>query len=136
MKRLDGLIARRRYLAGRYTAALRGHPYLLPPFVPDYAEPNYQSYAVSLTEDAPVGRDAILRTLLQRGIAAKPGVMTAHQEPAYRDQGIDVSLPVTEAASRQSLLLPLYPDLSEADQDRVIEAVQETCIADQAAVGV
>jgi dTDP-4-amino-4,6-dideoxygalactose transaminase len=135
MKRLDGLIARRRYLAGRYTAALQGHPYLAPPFVPDYAEPNYQSYAVSLAEDCPVERDDILRTLLRRGIAAKPGVMTAHREPAYREPGFEVSLPVTEAASRQSLLLPLYPDLSEADQDRVIEAFLETCIADQAAVG-
>jgi perosamine synthetase len=136
IKRLDGLIARRRHLAGRYTAALKSHPYLQPPFIPGYAEPNYQSYAVTLSEDCPVARDDILHALLQRGIAAKPGVMTAHSEPAYRDRGIAARLPVTEAANRRSLLLPLYPDLSEADQDRVIEAVFNACVANQALVHV
>jgi dTDP-4-amino-4,6-dideoxygalactose transaminase len=125
MKRLDALVARRRRLAGRYAAALGEHPFLAPPFIPDYAEPNYQSYAVRLRSDAPLSRNALLEQLLRRGIAAKPGIMTAHREPAYRQRCPGLHLPRTEEASDRSLLLPLYPDLPEDQQDTVIEALFE-----------
>lgn len=55
MKRLDEIIGRRRELASRYNAALAEHPWLVPPYVPDFADFNYQSYAVQLTEAAPIG---------------------------------------------------------------------------------
>src|SRR5207302_5517111 len=44
LKKLDAIVARRRALAARYDAAFRGHPWLFPPTVPAYAEPNFQSY--------------------------------------------------------------------------------------------
>jgi len=121
LARLDGLVARRRALAARYDAALAGHPWLRPPFVPAGAAPNYQSYAVTLVAGAPVERDAILRHLLAAGIAAKPGIMTAHREPPYAGEGW--RLPRTEQAADRSFLLPLYPDLPEADQDRGLAAL-------------
>jgi len=123
MRRLPELTARRRGLAARYGAALAEHPWLCPPFVPDYAEPNFQSYAVTLADDAPIERDELLRFLLARGVAAKPGVMTAHREPPYRDEAW--RLPLTERASDRSLLLPLFPDLAAADQDRVVALLFE-----------
>jgi dTDP-4-amino-4,6-dideoxygalactose transaminase len=125
MKRLDGIVARRRELAARYNAALADHPYLEPPSVPACAAPNFQSYAVRLRQHAPMERDALLQGLLDRGIAAKPGVMTAHREPAYRDHCAGVLLPVTEQASDRSLLLPLYPGLTDGEQDAIIDALHE-----------
>jgi perosamine synthetase len=119
MKRLDGLVARRREIARRYGEALAGHPWLRPPFVPDGAQPNFQSYAVSLADDAPLARDELLRHLLRHGVAAKPGVMTAHREAPYRDGSW--RLPASERASDRSLLLPIFPDLAAADQERVVE---------------
>jgi dTDP-4-amino-4,6-dideoxygalactose transaminase len=121
MKRLDDLVASRRKLAARYTAALAEHPHLEPPFIPDYAEPNYQSYAVRLKDDAPVDRNQVLEFLLQHGVAAKPGIMTMHREPAYQRRGVRVQLPVTEKASDRSMLIPIYPDLSETEQSAVID---------------
>jgi len=53
MKRLDWIVGRRRELAARYTAALADHPWLRPPYVPEYAEFNFQSYAVQLTDHQP-----------------------------------------------------------------------------------
>jgi perosamine synthetase len=123
MKRLDGFVARRRELASRYTAALAEHPFLDPPFVPDFAEPNYQSYAVHVRPNSRLGRNQLLECLLEKGIAAKPGIMTAHREPAYRQRHADLRLPRSEEASDRSLLLPIYPDLAEEQQDRVIEAL-------------
>jgi dTDP-4-amino-4,6-dideoxygalactose transaminase len=125
MKRLDGILARRRALAQRYTEALTELPGVQPPFVPSWAEPNFQSYAIRLTNDFPVERNEALAALLRRGIAGRRGIMTSHREPAYGRDGTYLSLPITEAASDEVLLLPLYPQMTEAEQDRVIQALYE-----------
>lgn len=124
LDRLNAILERRRELAFRYDAALAAVPGLAAPTVPPYAEPNYQSYAVRIEDDAPYSRDAVVTGLRQRGVAAKPGVMTIHREPAYRDHG-PFDLPRTERAADRSFLLPLYPDLTDAEQDEVIAALRQ-----------
>jgi dTDP-4-amino-4,6-dideoxygalactose transaminase len=47
--------------------------------------------------------------------------MAIHEEPAYA--GLDARLPNTEAATRESLMLPLFPGLTAEQQDYVIERV-------------
>ena len=74
---------------------------------------------------APLGRDELLQRLRERGIAAKGGIMTAHREPAYRQRCEGLRLPISEKLSDRSVLLPLYPDLTEAEQDTVIDALRE-----------
>lgn len=123
MKRLDGLLQRRVELAHRYNRLLADCPHVATPFVPDYAQPNYQSYAVRLLEGCPVTRNELLQLLLDDGIAARRGVMTAHRERAYTDVFGVQSLPVTEHASDHSLLLPLYPQMTATEQDRVVAAL-------------
>jgi perosamine synthetase len=124
MKRLDWIVARRRELAARYTSALTSHPWLRPPHVPDGSVPNFQSYAVQLANEAPISRDDLMRSLLQRGIATRRGIMLAHLEPACAGLA-PRSLPRSEEASRRSLLLPLYPQMTHDEQDQVILALQE-----------
>lgn len=124
MRRLDELLERRRAIAEIYNRRLADHPFLLTPEAPPHIEPNYQSYAVRLTDDAPQQRDDVLRRLRARGIAAKGGVMTIHREAAYAGLS-NYSLPRTERASDRSLLLPLFPDLSSDDQERVLTALAE-----------
>jgi len=46
--------------------------------------------------------------------------MASHLEPYYREQYPDLVLPVTEQASAETLLLPLYVGMTEAEQDEVI----------------
>ncbi len=120
MKKLDWIVARRRELAARYTEALADHPWLRPPHVPDYAEPNYQSYAVWLTEDAPVGRNGLMQRLLDQGIATRRGIMLSHLEPAYASRVNPQTLLQSEQSSARSLLLPLYPQMTREEQDRVL----------------
>jgi len=122
MKKLDWIVARRRELAARYLAALESHPWIRPPYVPDFAEPNFQSYAVHLTEDAPVGRDELLQWLLDQQIATRRGIMLSHAEPAYAGYPAP-SLPHSESASARSFLLPLYPQMTSEEQDLVIAAL-------------
>lgn len=116
---LDRMLLRRRLLAARYTAALAEMPYLQPPWEPPYAQRTWQSYSVWLSPQAPVGRDELMRLLLADGIPTRRGVMAIHLEPAYAATATD--LPHTEAAARQMLMLPLFPDLSMQEQDYVLE---------------
>ncbi|HUY93546.1 MAG TPA: DegT/DnrJ/EryC1/StrS family aminotransferase [Pirellulales bacterium] len=125
MQRLERLLAERRELADNYARQLAEHPYLRTPRPAKHLEPNYQSYAVELTDDAPLKRDKLLNFLLAQDIAAKPGVMAIHREEAYRNAQTPQELPLTERASDRSLLLPLYPGLTEAEQHAVLLALWE-----------
>jgi dTDP-4-amino-4,6-dideoxygalactose transaminase len=123
MKRLPGIVARRREIAARYTDALQHHPWLRPPYVPNDAEHNFQSYAVTLSNEAPYSRDELMQSLLEQGIATRRGIMLAHLEPACADLPASV-LPRSEEASHRSFLLPLYPQMTNDEQQRVITALR------------
>lgn len=116
---LERMLLRRRLLAERYTAALAEMPHLQPPWEPPYAQRTWQSYSVWLSPEAPVSRDELMRLLLADGVPTRRGVMAIHLEPAYAGTAPD--LPHTEAAARQRLMLPLFPDLSMQEQDYVLE---------------
>ena len=118
---LDEILEMRRRLAERYTAAISHIPCLEPPFEPGYAERTWQSYAVRLTADAPITRNELMRRLLRDGVPTRRGVMAIHEEPAYGD--VHVTLPHTEAASRDSLMLPLFAGLTDEQQDHVIDCL-------------
>jgi dTDP-4-amino-4,6-dideoxygalactose transaminase len=118
---LDEILAERQRLAARYTAAIERIAFLQPPYEPDYAERTWQSYAVTLTADAPVSRNELMRRLLLDGVPTRRGVMAIHQEPAYASAPAD--LPDTDAASASSLMLPLFAGLSDEQQDHVIDSL-------------
>jgi dTDP-4-amino-4,6-dideoxygalactose transaminase len=123
LKRLPGLLERRRALAARYDAAFRGHPVIRTPAVPAWAEWNVQSYAVRLEGFDAARRDAVMQAMLDVGIATRAGVMTAHREPAYAATG--VRLPVSERASDSSLVLPLHGGMTAAESSEVVAALSE-----------
>jgi dTDP-4-amino-4,6-dideoxygalactose transaminase len=116
---LDEILAERARLAARYTEALRALPHLEPPFEPAYAERTWQSYAVRLAPSTAIGRTELMRRLLHDGIATRRGVMAIHHEGAYA--GNRTFLPHTEEAARDSLMLPLFPGLTDAEQDHVVD---------------
>jgi len=117
---LDEILADRARLAARYTAALEQMPYLEPPYEPPYAERTWQSYAVWLSPHAPLSRQELMRGLLRDGIPTRRGVMAIHLEDAYAESR-DADLPHTEVATRDSLMLPLFPGMSDEQQDYVID---------------
>jgi perosamine synthetase len=90
---------------------------------PEWGTTNYQSFWVLLPDDSPVERNDVLAELAAQGISARRGIMAAHLEPAYAEMG-HVPLPSTEALTNRSLILPLYHDLTESDQQRVIAALR------------
>jgi perosamine synthetase len=121
LARAQDILARRAALAERYTAALLHHPVVRPPTVPAGVTPNWQSYQVTLRDETGLTQKDLLEALFRRGIHARRGVMAAHLEPAYAHMVCD--LPVTTRAAQRTLQLPLYPDLSFEEQDRVLAAL-------------
>ncbi|MCI0702911.1 MAG: DegT/DnrJ/EryC1/StrS family aminotransferase, partial [Planctomycetia bacterium] len=120
LRRLPGILARRIELAQRYTRALAEIPGLIAPHVPEYARPNYQSYAVRVTSDYPLSRNDLMNQLLARKISTRRGIMNAHQELAYANSG-PYNLSASESARDEVILLPLFHSMTDADQDYVIE---------------
>jgi dTDP-4-amino-4,6-dideoxygalactose transaminase len=121
MRRLDEILALRRMRAERYSMAFRKMSHVIPPHVPDYASPNWQSYVVRISDDCPVGRDVVAQRLLDAGIACRPGYMACHTQPAYRNLYPELSLPNTEKALTSVIILPLYPQMTDEEQDYVIK---------------
>jgi len=122
MKRLDDLLARRRAVAARYNAAFCKSEHIQTPAEPAYAQHSYQSYAIRLRPPCRVDRDDVMRELIGAGITCRRGIAPIHLEPVYRGLG-GAPLPVTEAVAAESIFLPMYASLSEADQARVVDAV-------------
>jgi dTDP-4-amino-4,6-dideoxygalactose transaminase len=74
------------------------------------------------------GRAAVHRALQAAGIAVQVHYIPIHLQPYYR-QRLDTrfgDLPQTEDAYLRLLSLPLFPGLSDSDQDRVIEVLLST----------
>jgi dTDP-4-amino-4,6-dideoxygalactose transaminase len=72
------------------------------------------------------GRQAEVSTRLrEQGIQTSIFYPSIHRFSAYRERFPDVSLPITELASRTELTLPFYPHMTHADQDRVLAALAE-----------
>jgi dTDP-4-amino-4,6-dideoxygalactose transaminase len=123
LSRLETLVARRRSLGARYQEQLADVPGLRMVRDPTYGTTNYQSFWVVLPDDFPVSRDHLLRLLSEAGISARRGIMAAHLEPAYAGHARD-QLPVTEWLTSRSLILPLFHQMTDEEQDRVVAVVR------------
>ncbi|WP_084151245.1 DegT/DnrJ/EryC1/StrS family aminotransferase [Azohydromonas australica] len=122
LKRLPDIVRRRRELAARYCELLSNVQDLELPWEPSWARSNWQSFAVKLPRGA--DQRAVMQLLMDQGVSSRRGIMCAHREPAYAAQSLRRPLPHSEAAQDHDLLLPLYSDMSDDDQVRVVAALR------------
>ena len=119
---LDADNARRQGLAAAYAQGLAGSGLVLPKQAP-WAEHVYHLYVVRTPE-----RDALRDFLRQAGVGTAVHYPQAvHQQPAYADRILldPHGLPVTEAVYREILSLPMFPQLSSGDMERICKAVAD-----------
>lgn len=129
LKRLPALVARRRELAGRYHELLAAVPGLRRPHEPESVRSNWQTYSVVLPE--PCDQRRVMQHMLDAGVPTRRGVMCAHREAAYpagtwRAAG---ALTVSEWLQDHGLALPLFHDMSHAEQELVADALRRACAA-------
>lgn len=123
LDRLPVFLQRRRYLASRYDEALRSLPWLEIPHIPSNCRTNYQSYMVRLIDSSVTKRDAIMQEMLEKNISTRRAIMAIHRELPYRSERWEKALPKTDLVTDTALILPLFHQMTEADQDYVIEVL-------------
>jgi perosamine synthetase len=124
LRRLDGIIVRRREIAARYDDALAGIPGVGLFFEPPGSQWNHQTYLIRLEKTTEARRDAFMQQLLQNGIATRRGIMSIHREASYVERFGQQSLPESEQASEQCVCLPLYTQMENAEIKAVSDAVR------------
>jgi dTDP-4-amino-4,6-dideoxygalactose transaminase len=120
--RLDEVVDRRREIARRYQEALADVRGLRCVADPAHGTANYQSFWVEVTADYPLSREGLLAHLADHDISARRGIMAAHRQPPY-EQAEHGPLPGTERLTDNTLILPVFHHLTDAQQDRVIAVV-------------
>lgn len=125
LPKLDGFKARRRRLAARYLALLPRHPLLLVP--EDVPGHSWNMFCVCIDYSAlDTDRPSFVAALRASGIAAGIHYPAIHLFGLYRRFGYGPGdFPVAERIGEQTLTLPLFPGMDEADVDRVCAALSE-----------
>ncbi len=125
LKRLPEIIKERRRLAERYRDLLSDISGLVLPEEPEWARSNRQSYPVRLPED--LDPREVMEKMLAQGVATRRGIMCAHREEGYASGRDYMPLPESEKAQDRSILIPLFPSMTEEDQVRVANVLKEAC---------
>lgn len=119
---LAGWSAARRDRAARYTAAFADLPGVRPPVIDPLNEPIFHQYTLRVER-----RDALREFLQSREIGSMVYYPVGlHMQPCFAHLPT-TQLPETERAMAEVISLPIYPELSDSQQDEVIAAVHEFC---------
>ena len=126
LTRLADYVERRNALAVRYDRALQGLALQLPTVLAENRSA-FHLYVVRIV-DAPSGRThrEIFEELRRRDIGVNLHYAPVHLQPYYRRLGFERGqFPHAEAYAASAITLPLYPSMSEAQQDSVVAALRE-----------
>ena len=125
LTRLEDMVRRRRELAATYAKEIAEMPGLRAVADPPWGTSNFQSFWVEVEPSFLLDREGLLEHLARHEISARRGIMAAHRQPAYRDRDTgERPLPVTERLTDRTLILPLFHQLSDSEQWRVVEALR------------
>lgn len=150
LKKLPAMIERRRQQAQRYCELLAHMPSLVLPKEPVWARANFQSFCVRL--QGGTDQRAVMQSMLGDGISTRRAVMCAHREPAYRAVPAGpqsehrpepwkcscqdgphkpgescASLTVSEEIQDTAIILPLFHEMTEMQQQQVVDAFGTAC---------
>jgi dTDP-4-amino-4,6-dideoxygalactose transaminase len=129
LKRLDTMQARRCALAARYERLLADLPLLRPPWLNDRVSA-WHLYSVEVdSQRTSTPRAAVFDALRLADIGVNVHYIPIHTQPFYRRLGFRRGdFPNAEAYYGGCLSLPLFPTLTEAEQDCVIDVLRRTLL--------
>lgn len=126
LDRLDEYVNRRNTLARRYDGLLSGLPLVLPTISPGNMSA-FHLYVVRLRTNAVrKTQREVFEALRRNGVGVNLHYTPVHLQPYYRKLGFTPgTYPEAETYAEEAMTLPLYPALTEADQDAVVSALSE-----------
>lgn len=117
LERLGEILERKRKIARLYREAFAGSNIA---FQCAREDVEASEWLVSVLLPSGIDRDAAIAHMANAGVDTRPVFYCAHHMPMY---ATGQSLPVAEDISRRGISLPSYPDLSDADVLRVVDAL-------------
>ncbi|WP_188115241.1 DegT/DnrJ/EryC1/StrS family aminotransferase [Salinispora mooreana] len=121
LRRLGEFLTARERLVRRYDETLADLPGVLLPTRRYWARPAWHLYPIRVLDGR---RREVYDRMRAAGIGVQVNYLPAHLHPVFADLGYRRgSCPVAEAFYDQQLSLPLYPGLSDTDQERVVDAL-------------
>lgn len=125
-QRLDEYVTRRHSLADRYNQQLEKLPITLPfQHTDNYSA--YHLYVIRIPkENSQVNHLQVFEYLRKQGIGVNLHYIPVHTQPFYQQMGFKVGdFPQAESYYDEAISLPLFPTMTEAEQDKVVIALQE-----------
>ena len=128
MNRLDEFVEKRRRLVQRYNEAFQDVSGIITPYQKEGCHNSYHLYVIQITEES---RKEVFQALRSAGIGVNVHYIPVYTQPYYRSHGYaDVCCPNAEQYYQRAVSLPLYPELTDEEQDYVIERVLQ-CVGNQ-----
>ncbi|MEO7851109.1 MAG: DegT/DnrJ/EryC1/StrS family aminotransferase [Rubrivivax sp.] len=126
LKKAHAFHVARARIAAAYDAAFADLPLVTPPLAPPGELHAWHLYALRLGDDLKLGRDAFIEALFARGIGCSVHYIPLHQHPYWRERyGLRAQMfPHSQHAYERLVSLPIYTRMSDADVQRVIDAVR------------
>ena len=125
LTRLDEFVTRRQQLARRYDRLLCDLPLAIPRQHPDTYSA-FHLYVIRLQSEAGAARRTVLEQMRARGIVAHVHYIPVHTQPYYQALGFcQGDFPEAERYYREALTIPLFPAMSEDQQDQVVATLAE-----------
>lgn len=121
LKRASWSIERRQEIAAKYNAAFKANPKIITPFVAQGVKHAYHLYIIQVPSEK---RKGLYEYLKENKIYSQILYIPVHTQPYYR-QCLIQNLPVAEDYYQHCLALPMFPTLTDEEQDWVIEKVLE-----------
>lgn len=119
MQKIDQLLARRIELSENYIHLLKNNPKVSLPKTTDNGKHSWQSFCIFVKN-----RDTVMRRMREIGIEVQIGTYSLHMHPAFSNDEVCTlvgDMTGSKYAFKHCLALPLYHELSEADQHYVVE---------------
>ncbi len=126
LERVDNYVARRNELAERYDRLLADLPVTTPWQHPDSYSGRHL-YVIRLQLDQiESSHRAVFESLYEQGIGANLHYIPVHTQPYYQQMGFQQGdFPEAECYYAEAISLPLFPTMTEEQQDQVVSAVAE-----------
>jgi len=122
MSRLDDFVSRRHGLASRYDLLLEGLPVTAPWQHPD----SYSGLHLYVIRVAGTSHQQVFESLREKGVGVNLHYIPVHTQPYYQSMGFDAAdFPEAMAYYAEAISLPMYPGLTEQDQDFVVSSLSE-----------
>jgi dTDP-4-amino-4,6-dideoxygalactose transaminase len=125
LARLEDELERRRRLTLAYRERLSALPQIILPYTEESVE-DASCYVMPIMLRAAEQRPRVRQILRERhGVQTSILYPAIHEFAVYRQRVPALSLPRTEAAARSELTIPLYPHMTDAEQERVLTALEQ-----------